>query len=176
MSLEAGSAVFADPDIFKRGMRRLAAGVSVITTLDGRVPQGFVATSVTAVSANPLPSLLMCVNREVSSHGAIHRSGFFCVNLLSETQRELAQKFSSQVLRERRFESCAWHALRTGAPAFDDALASFDCEVLQSIQVNSHTVFVAQVVSVALQGAEIQPLLYVDGRFDGLRSQSPARA
>ena len=40
-------------DVFKRGMRRLGAGVSVITTaLDGN-RHGLVATSVTSVSVDP---------------------------------------------------------------------------------------------------------------------------
>jgi flavin reductase len=172
MTLETDSPVIADPAMFKRGMRRLAASVSLITTIEGDVPQGFAATSVTAVSAAPSPSLLVCVNRDVSSHAAIHRTGFFCVNLLSEAHCELASIFSSSALREQRFASRAWRVLQTGAPAFDDALASFDCEVLQSVEVNSHTIFIAKVVAVVLQGEAIQPLLYVDGRFDGLRSQS----
>ena len=51
-----------DPGLFKNGMRRLASGVSLVTTvLDGQ-RHGLVATSVCAVSAEP-PSLLVRVNR-----------------------------------------------------------------------------------------------------------------
>jgi flavin reductase len=162
-----------DADLFKRGMRRLAAGVSIVTTMDERIPQGFVATSVTSVCAAPSPSLLVCVNREVSSHGAIHRSGAFCVNLLSETDAELARMFSSSAHRERRFAQCEWRALTTGAPALSVALASFDCEVQMAIEVESHTVFLGKVVATELSHDAIQPLLYVDGRFDALRSYVP---
>jgi flavin reductase len=165
-----------DADLFKRGMRRLASGVSIVTTMDETTPQGFVATSVTSVCAAPSPLLLVCVNREVSSHGAIHRSKMFCVNLLSETDAELARLFSSSARRERRFAQCEWRALTTGAPALSVALASFDCEVQTAIDVESHTVFLGKVVAIELSHDAIQPLLYVDGRFDALRSFSPSAA
>ena len=85
----------AHPDIFKQGMRRLAAGVSIVTTAEGGVPFGFAATSVTAVSVDPSPLLLVCVNRSVSCHDVILRMGRFCVNVLRENHVETAMLFSS---------------------------------------------------------------------------------
>ncbi|WP_102959430.1 flavin reductase family protein [Mangrovicella endophytica] len=159
-----------DPLLFKRGMRRLASGVSLVTTIEpGGGPKGFAATSVTAVSAEPTPSLLVCVNRQVSCHGALHASGVFCVNVLSEHDAAMAQLFSSSEHRDRRFLDPRWESLATGSPAFAGALASFDCEVVSTMEVESHTIFVARTVEIRLWGEDVQPLLYVDGRFDGLR-------
>ena len=42
-----------DGALFKRGMRRLAAGVSIVTTMEQSVPQGLVATSVCSVCVEP---------------------------------------------------------------------------------------------------------------------------
>ena len=162
-----------DPILFKRGMRRLASGVSLVTTIEpGGGPKGFAATSVTAVSAEPTPSLLVCVNRQVSCHGALHASGVFCVNVLSEHDAAMAQLFSSAEHRERRFLDPRWESLSTGAPAFAGALASFDCEILSTMEVESHTIFVGRAVAIRLWEQEVQPLLYVDGRFDGIRLPS----
>jgi flavin reductase len=166
----------SETDLFKRGMRRLAAGVSVITTLDNGVPQGFVATAVTSVCADPTPSLLICVNRSASCHSAIRASGIFCVNLLGEGDEEIARVFSSPEHRHRRFDDCAWEALKTGAPALAGALVSFDCEVAEAIEVQSHTVFLGRVVTSHLWERAVEPLLYVDGHFDALRSTAPAGA
>src|SRR3569833_655882 len=63
-----GRQAMIDHSEFKQGMRRLAAGVSVVTTMDGAQPHGFSATSVTSVSADPAPLLLVCVNKAVSCH------------------------------------------------------------------------------------------------------------
>ncbi|MCK0206736.1 flavin reductase family protein [Starkeya koreensis] len=163
-----------DPADFKQGMRRLAAGVSVITTLDEGQPHGFVATSVTSVAADPTPTLLVCVNRSVSCHDVIDRSGSFCVNLLGEPEVELAKAFSSSALRHARFSTHEWRALTTGAPALVGALASFDCELAEKVSVHSHTIFLGRVVAIHLPEGPLHPLIYAGGQFDTLGSRARA--
>jgi flavin reductase len=162
-----------DGALFKRGMRRLAAGVSIITTLDEDAPHGLVATSVSSVCAEPEPTLLVCVNRNSSIHDVIHRKKIFCANLLSADDVELAQRFSVPEFRARRFEQGSWVSLVTGAPALASALASFDCEVTQVVPVHSHTIFVGVVRDLKLWQSEIDALLYLDGQYQ-LRSPSAA--
>jgi len=163
-----------DPLEFKLAMRRLASGVSIVTTMDGDTPHGFAATSVTSVSADPAPLLLVCVNKTVSCHDLMLASGRFCVNVLSEADIETARLFSSSENRHRRFELCSWEKLSTGAPALSGALASFDCRIHRAVEVQTHTVLFGEVVETRLLNAEFQPLVYVDGRFDGLRSRDSA--
>lgn len=160
-----------EPSHFKQGMRRLAAGVSVITTIDGGQPHGFVATSVTSVAADPTPTLLVCVNRKVSCHDVIDRSGSFCVNLLAEPELELAKAFSSAESRHARFSTHEWRPLSTGAPALVGALASFDCVLTDRVSVHSHSIFLGTVVDIALPEMPLHPLIYADGQFDALRSR-----
>jgi flavin reductase len=166
----------ADPAQFKQGMRRLASGVTVVTTHADDQPHGFSATSVTSVSADPAPVLLVCVSKSVSCHDKILQSGSFCVNVLSECEIETARLFSSPEQRDRRFGSCAWRPLVTGAPALINALANFDCRIRHSTEVQTHTVFFGEVVHIELRGHEIHPLVYANGEFGGIRSASPLRA
>jgi flavin reductase len=161
-----------DGALFKRGMRRLAAGVSIITTIEQSVPQGLVATSVCSVCVEPEPSLLVCVNLNSSCHDAISRSGIFCVNLLSSGDVELARRFSSSEARDQRFEETPWVRLVTGAPALPTALASFDCEVTQMISVHSHTVFIGAVRDIKLWERDVDALLYIDGQYGALASSA----
>lgn len=160
-----------EPFHFKQGMRRLAAGVSVITTIDEGQPHGFVATSVTSVAADPTPTLLVCVNRTVSCHDVIDRSRSFCVNLLAEPEVELARAFSSADRRHTRFSTHEWRPLSTGAPALVAALVSFDCVLTERVSVHSHSIFLATVVDIALPDDARHPLIYADGQFDALRSR-----
>ncbi len=160
-----------DPATFRAGMRRLAAGVSIVTTIEDGAPHGFVATAVSSVSAEPHPSLLICVNRGASTHDRIDRTGIFCVNLLATDDQDMAAGFAA-ASRERRFEDPRWTTLASGAPALSSALATFDCTVLQAVPVHSHTVFIGEVRDVRLWGDEIAPLLYIDGRFGGLATAS----
>jgi flavin reductase len=162
-----------DGALFKQGMRRLAAGVSVITTVEQDTPHGLVATSVSSVCAEPEPSLLVCVNRNSSAHDAIDRARVFCVNLLSAGDGELARRFGLPEFRDRRFELGSWETLVTGSPALTSALASFDCEITHVLPVHSHTIFVGAVRELKLRQSEIEALVYLDGQFHA-RSSSLA--
>jgi flavin reductase len=161
-----------DGALFKRGMRRLAAGVSIVTTIEHSVPQGMVATSVCSVCVEPEPSLLVCVNLNSSCHDAISRSGIFCVNLLGSGDVELARRFSSSEARDQRFEENPWVKLVTGAPALPTTLVSFDCEITQVIPVHSHTVFIGAVRDIRLWQRDVDALLYIDGQYGVLASSA----
>ncbi|AXK82908.1 flavin reductase [Pseudolabrys taiwanensis] len=150
--------------LFKSGMRRLAAGVSIITTTFNGERHGLVATSVCSVSAEP-PSLLVCVNQVASSHTAIQQAGIFCVNLLALGDDELAKRFSDPAARATRFADREWTTLATGAPALVGALASFDCEIAATVPSGSHTIFIGNVQAAELWQSEKAPLIYLDGRF-----------
>lgn len=156
-----------DADQFKRGMRRLASGVSIVTTFDAGERHGLAATSVCSVSADP-PTLLFCVDRKSVSNAAIRSAGFFAVNLLAETDDDVARRFGSPADRHIRFSGREWTKLVTGAPVLMDALASFDCVVTEAIEVASHTVFIGRVEAIELWQENTVPLVYHDGKYDKL--------
>lgn len=70
-----------DADQFRLGMRTLAAAVTLITSTGSGHRHGMTATAVCSVSAEP-PTLLVCLNKATATHGAVAKSGAFCVNLL----------------------------------------------------------------------------------------------
>src|SRR5690606_28741752 len=120
------------PEMFRLGMRRLAAGVCLITTRHDGVSYGLIATSVVSVTGEP-PTLLACVNRSSSAHDPLALSRLFCVNVLAGAQRDQALIFSSSPLRAQRFQSGTWTTLETGAPVLEDSLAAFDCQVAEAM-------------------------------------------
>ncbi len=147
---------------FLEGMSRLAAGVSLITTLDERdAPAGMLATAVTSVSSDP-PTLLVCVNREATMHADLIRSGVFCVSVLSQSNAAIAKLFSSGKNRERRFLSGNWQRLTTGAPALEDSLVAFDCRFEQTVRAGTHTVIFGRVLDVLKRPTSGGPLIYFD--------------
>lgn len=162
-----------NPNDFKLGMRRLAAGVSLITTVHDGVRHGLVATAVNSVTADP-PTLLVCINKSASAHDHVHQAGILCVNILAHEHESVAGRFSSPVDREKRFETGDWRNIATGAPALAGCLVSFDCEVRQVVPYQSHSIFLAEIVGVELWGEEISPLLYLDGKYRNLGDQPRA--
>jgi flavin reductase len=151
---------------FKLGMRRLASGVSIIATSDREGAKGFLATSVSSVALDPTPCLLVCVNRSTSSHDAFIQTEVFSVNVLAERQVDIARRFSLPELRNARFEGDAWDVLETGAPIYRDALASFDCRLVTTMTVQTHTVLIGRAVAVRSAETAVEPLIYYDGCFD----------
>ncbi len=155
----------ADVATFKKGMRQLAGGVTLITTCCEGVRGGLTATAVCSVSAAP-PQLLACVNKTASAHDPIGKSGIFCVNVLSTRHIALALRFSGQegVDGEARFdEKSNWRTLATGSPVLADALVNFDCKLVNRVDVGTHTIYIGHIVDVAVSDGN--PLIYSDGLF-----------
>jgi flavin reductase (DIM6/NTAB) family NADH-FMN oxidoreductase RutF len=162
-----------DPQDFKTGMRRLAAAVNIIAAAHDGAPAGLLATAVCSVCAEP-PTLLVCVNRSARSYAAIRDSGAFCVNLLAQDQAGLARSFLDLEGAER-FSACRWTTLKTAAPAIEGALANFDCEITETVQAGTHTVFLGRVVAMRTSAARA-PLLYFDGAYAGLAEDGDTAA
>ena len=83
-----------DAAAFKKGMRHLAASVTLITTRHDGLRGGLTATAVCSVSAEP-PQILVCVNRTASAHDTIGQARIFCVNILAPEHRKIAERFAA---------------------------------------------------------------------------------
>lgn len=153
-----------DPALFKQGMRTLASGVSIVSTMGDDGPAGLLSTSVSSVSIDP-PMLLVCINESASAHHRVQSSGAFCVNVLADTDQPIAERFGSAKMRAQRFRDRDWLPLVTGAPALAGCLASFDCKCVGNVEAASHTIFIGQVVGVKQWTEGEQPLLYWDGQY-----------
>lgn len=146
---------------FRHAMRRVPTGVTVVTSLKDGEPRGITVNSFASVSLDP-PSLLICVNREARSYLFISTSRIFCVNVLAGEQRRLAEHFSGKV-RERQFTEIEYEVAVTGAPVLRDAIAHFDCELVEEYHVGSHSILIGRVVSCDARAGS--PLGYFNGGF-----------
>jgi flavin reductase len=153
---------------FKLGMRILTGAVNVITSAHGGRRHGMTATAVCSATAEP-PTVLVCVNKLATTHGAIAKSKVFCVNVLRAEDWELSTTFSGAQSGESSFKSRDWTRLATGSPVLIDALVSFDCRVVKKIAHGTHSIFLGQVEQV-LVGKKGKPLLYSEGQYAKLAS------
>jgi flavin reductase len=151
-------------DSFLDAMRLAATGVTVVTTSDGRERLGMTVSAMSSVSADP-PLLLICVHRKSPVTAAIQRNGVFCVNLLSQDQRQVSDVFAGRVKTETgdRFACGGWLWRVTGAPVLVGAAAHFDCHLEASYDHGSHRIFIGRVAEArAGRGA---PLVYCDRSY-----------
>lgn len=162
-------------DAFKAGMRRLAAGVTIVTTLHDGERSGLTATAVTSLSTEP-PQLLVCVARSAAAHDLIHRGAKLAVNVLARGHEKLASRFAGQdgTHGVARFAAGTWTSLETGAPVLADAIAAFDCVVSEAVDSATHTIFIGRVVGVrARRGGK--PLVYEAGAYASVERRPRAR-
>jgi flavin reductase (DIM6/NTAB) family NADH-FMN oxidoreductase RutF len=157
-----------DAGQFKAGMRSLAGAVNIITSAHAGHRYGMTATAVCSATAEP-PTVLACINKLATTHGAVVKARAFCVNVLRAEDWQLSTTFSGAQSGEARFKAGNWTKLATGSPVLVDALVSFDCRVVKKMVHGSHTVFLGQVEQILL-GQKGKPLLYSEGQYAKLAS------
>ena len=91
---------------------------------------------------------------------------YFAVNQLSTEHVAEAWVFSGQcgIDGDLRFTAERWGILKTGAPVLNNAVAAFDCRLIDSVPTGTHTVFVANVVAARLDPSR-EPLIYLRGQY-----------
>jgi flavin reductase len=155
--------------LFKDAMRRLASGVSLVTS--GTPEHGYaglIATSVVSLSMDP-PTLLVCVNQSSSSHPVIDACGAFCVNLLSSQDRGLVDIFGSSARRGERFRIGEFEPSLLGPPRLKTSLASIECRVVEAFAYGTHTLFLGEVEGIHLAAAGgTDPLVHMNRTFHAL--------
>ncbi|MEU6354832.1 flavin reductase family protein [Streptomyces sp. NPDC047072] len=156
----------ASPDLLRSVFRRHAAGVAVITARGASGPVGFTATSLSSVSAEP-PLLSFGISTTASSWPAISEADHVGVHILGEHQEGLAATFARSGA-DRFGAPTAWREGPEGVPVLDDVLAWMVCKVHARVPAGDHRIVVAEVRLGDPEGPG-RPLLYHQGRFNGLR-------
>ena len=136
-----------DQASFRQAMSNLGAAVNVITTQGTAGQAGFTASAVCSVTDSP-PTLLVCLNRSASVFETFKSNKVLCVNTLASHQMHLSNLFGGKTPMPERFARGEWRTLKTLAPVLQDALVSFDCEVVQSMSVGSHDVLICEVKAI----------------------------
>jgi flavin reductase (DIM6/NTAB) family NADH-FMN oxidoreductase RutF len=149
-----------DPERMRSVMGHFASGVTIISTRHEGIDYGLTASAVSSLSLDP-PMLLICVNKTSNTRNAIEASGIFAVNILRESQSEVARKFATS--RSDKFTGLSVSYGDLGVPLLDNMLATIECRVVESVSGGTHTVFLAEVE--AAQAREGMPLTYFRGRM-----------
>ncbi|MCB9442327.1 MAG: flavin reductase [Mycolicibacterium sp.] len=155
-----------DPRTFRHVLGQFCTGITIITTLDGDVPIGFACQSFAALSLEP-PLVLFCPTKMSRSWQAIEDSGKFCVNVLTEKQREICARFGSK--EPDKFAGVDWHPSELGSPILDNSLAHIDCTVHSVHDGGDHFVVFGLVQSLSeVPKVKPRPLLFYRGEYTGI--------
>ncbi|WP_293865568.1 flavin reductase family protein [uncultured Alsobacter sp.] len=150
-------------DAFRNAMGHLAMPVAVVAAGDGGERDAVTTTTLCSASVDP-PTLIVSVNRHSPLNALAERSRAFSVNVLTDEQATIGRVFSdARRTGERRFGQGTWTTGATGSPLLEDTLATFDCELVQTLDYGPNRILIGRVVAIGF--GEKQPLLYRDGFF-----------
>lgn len=162
--VSGGAAEGADlAQTFRKGMKKNASAVGLITAARGSKYYGLTAVSCISLAMDP-PSLLVSVNKRASAHEAIVSTRRFAVILLGEGQEEHARRFADSARRGERFKHGVWSRRKDAAPVLEEGYAArFECDLHETLDVFSHSLIVGLVKRAAIGAAP--PLVYSEGRY-----------
>lgn len=136
-------------------------GVTVVTTVDEcGTPVGLTANSFTSVSLDP-PLLLVCISRKSLSLPIFLRTEGFAVNILSESQQALSDRFARPA--EDRFAGIAWKTGPVGGPILDGVCGWFDCRLHDRLEAGDHEILIGRIAGFGQE--RLRPLGYARGGY-----------
>jgi flavin reductase len=161
------------PEQFKAAMGSFAAGVTIVTTLDGEgVAHALTATAFSAVSLSP-PLCLVCVDKRARTRQPLLMRRHFAINMLDAQQQDLSARFASSI--PDKFAGVSWWGGElTGCPILEGALTWLECQVVEVHSGGDHDIFIGRVLSVQVHDGT--PLVYWRGRYSSLPPAPPKLA
>ncbi len=151
-----------DPQEFRRKCALWCTGVSIVTTTDTKGKHcGLTLNSVASLSIDP-PLMLICVDNNSETLDALLEKGFFCINVLSQDQEELAKRFCAQ---GDRFSGVALSTGLQGIPLIDGAIVSFECEVEDVHPGGDHKIVVGRLKNIVDGDTSREPLIFINGSY-----------
>jgi flavin reductase (DIM6/NTAB) family NADH-FMN oxidoreductase RutF len=140
-----------DANAKKTVLRMIPYGLYVLTARgkDDAVAAATVNWVTQASFAPPL--VVVGVKADSHAHPLIKDSGAFALNVLGKDQGPMAYTFFKPAVREGQTisgEPFRWGV--TGAPVLERTPAAIECRLVDSVERGDHSIFVGEVVEVAL--------------------------
>lgn len=150
---------------FRAALGRFASGVTVVTTIgnSGRF-YGITVSAFCSVSLEP-PLILVCIDKDTGSHGALHEAGAFVVNILRQEQQHYSDQFASRL--SDKFDGIEFSVSANGIPILKDVLVNLECRLVNSQESGDHTIFVGEILNAHI--ADGGPLVYFQGNYRKLK-------
>lgn len=151
-----------DPRQFRDAMGHFATGVTVLTTRHEGALHGMTANSVTSVSLDPM-LILVCLMKDARTALAIQAAERFAVNILTEGQDELSQRFARP--GQDHFDGLELMEGPHGLPLLPDCLAHLAAKVTEIVPAGDHDVVFGEVDHVHVNPNGGAPLLFFQGGY-----------
>ena len=149
---------------FRDALGQFPTGVTIVTTVTaGGERLGMTISSFNSLSLDP-PLVLFSIWRKAKSFVAWQQAKHYAINVLSENQEELSNKFA-RAQREKWIGQTVL-AGKSGLPLLPNAMIAFECEAYGRHDGGDHEIFVGRVVELhENQAKRGQPLVFFGGQY-----------
>ena len=141
---------------------KLSYGMCIITSKKGGRFNGCIVNTVFQVTPEP-PMVAVSVNRQCLTHEYITDSKVFAVSILSqEAPMIFIGKFGFRSGRDiDKFEQVNFKTGQTGSPIIlDNTVGFIEAEVTESIDIETHTLFIARIAACETLDKDKEPMTY----------------
>lgn len=144
-----------------KAFHKLSYGLYIVASEINGKPFGYIGNTVFQVTSNPAQIAISC-HKNNDTHSVILKSGIFSISVLrKEVSTSLIGEFGFMASSEiDKFAKVNIIRHITGAPiVIDSVVAWFDCRVVQTVDVGTHTLIIGEVADSRLVSDE-EPLTY----------------
>lgn len=154
-----------DSELLNKVTWKIPNALVLIGSASGEEWNGMTASWVTQLSMEPV-LIGVGVDNKAITHRLISDGGSFSVNLWPSDDTRVFVKFSKPAEQGNgSLNGRPVHQGMTGAPIFDESLAWLECEVRQSIDLGTHTLFIGEVVDAGVNDDEPRAAAMSDTRM-----------
>jgi flavin-dependent trigonelline monooxygenase, reductase component len=131
-----------DQKEYRSALGSFATGVTVVTTTDeAGLGHGLTVNSFTSVSLDP-PLVLWCLGNKSDSYELFSKTDHYAINVLAAGETDFAMRFAGK--GDQQIDGGDYSVLKTGAPVLAQAIATFDCKVVQRVQAGDHLILIGE--------------------------------
>jgi flavin reductase (DIM6/NTAB) family NADH-FMN oxidoreductase RutF len=153
-----------DKRSFALAQESMRSGLYIVTSAHRRTIAGCTCVWVSRMAFMP-PLMAVSLAPTRQTFEVVNSARRFCINVLCETDLDLARKFGFNTGYEMdKFEGVEWHKGRTGCPVLESAAAYLDCRVTSIVESGDHRLILGEVVDAGVR-SDARPAVYVAESF-----------
>jgi flavin reductase (DIM6/NTAB) family NADH-FMN oxidoreductase RutF len=160
-----------DPETVNKVTWKIPNALALVGSASDGEYNGMTTSWISQLSMEPV-LVGIGVDNKALTHRLVSEGGSFTVNLWSSADTRPFVKFSKPAVRDGdTLNGYAFSTATTGAPVFSDSIAWMDCEVRQSIDLGTHTLFLGEVVDAGVTDDDTRAAAISDTRmkYGGVR-------
>jgi flavin reductase (DIM6/NTAB) family NADH-FMN oxidoreductase RutF/CheY-like chemotaxis protein len=138
----------------------ISNGVYIVTVEDQGQINGVTTPWVSQISFDPV-MVMVAISPLRKCHEMISNSGRFALNVLASDQVDVASRFALTTGRDMdKFEGVVPQQTPTGSPLLSGIFAYIDCELVNTVAVGDHSLFLGEVIGAEILDSTLSPLIF----------------